>query len=289
MQEFQGSAIRFEVREDGRVWGCLTDMAQATGKLTADYMRLKSTKDYLEALGLDMGIPITALIQYFQGGNETDSRSQGTWAIDEVVMDFAQWCSIPFRIWANRVIRDVAIQGYHISMQATSEQLEAAQKEIRQYQIERGYLLEWSPRMSIQKMRFLELINFKAEEYSPFFLDAHDRHRFVDSCYWQKLQKYQKGATIMFALIDTLLEPGKKVSVSTFGCKTVSALMAKVPYKFYRVLTIPCQGIYQKLNPLYKHLEQSVELKEKYGEVWLKYVPEKRKELKKFLNEPVAA
>lgn len=197
---------------------------------------------------------------------------------------------VEFQDWVSEdILPKLFASGYYVMPTATSEQLEAAQKEIKELQVERGYLLEWSPRMSIQKMRFLELINFKAEEYSPFFLDAHDKHRFVDSYYWQKLQKYQKGATIMFALIDTLLEPGKKVSVSTFGCKTVSALMAKVPYKFYRVLTIPCQGIYQKLNPNYQHLEKSVELKEKYGEVWLEYLPEKRKELKKFLNEYLVA
>lgn len=94
VKQFQGVNVRFETRADGRIWGCLTDMANVTGKLTADYLRLKSTKEYLEALSEDMGIPITALIQYFQGGNETDSHSQGTWAIEEVVVDFARWCSV---------------------------------------------------------------------------------------------------------------------------------------------------------------------------------------------------
>lgn len=182
------------------------------------------------------------------------------------------------------ILPKIDASGYYISDAVTSKQLVEAQKKIEQLQIERGYLLEWSPRMSLQKMRFLELINFKAEEYSPFFLDVHDSHCYTDPYYWQKLQKYQKRTTIMFALIDTLLEPGKKVSVYTFGCKTLKGLLSKVPYKFYRVLTIPCNGIEQKLNPKYKHLEGSVEVKEEFDRVWLKYVPNKRKALKSFLN-----
>lgn len=38
-----------------------TQMAKANQKLLADYMRLKSTTDYLQALSQDMGIPISSL------------------------------------------------------------------------------------------------------------------------------------------------------------------------------------------------------------------------------------
>lgn len=38
----------------------LTAMAQAEGKLLADYLRLESTKAFLDALSADMGIPISA-------------------------------------------------------------------------------------------------------------------------------------------------------------------------------------------------------------------------------------
>ncbi|WP_392476605.1 hypothetical protein [Nostoc sp. C110] len=37
-------------------------MAKANRKLLSDYIRLKSTKDYLQALGNDIGIPISSLI-----------------------------------------------------------------------------------------------------------------------------------------------------------------------------------------------------------------------------------
>jgi hypothetical protein len=58
---FGSQGIRFEQRGN-RVWGCLTDMAEATNKLGADYLRLKSTTGYLQGLMGSMGIPIDQLI-----------------------------------------------------------------------------------------------------------------------------------------------------------------------------------------------------------------------------------
>lgn len=118
VQEFQGSKVRFEVREKERVWGCLTDMAKATGKNINDYLRLKSTQEFFQYLLIDIqgitetGIPVTVDFKGFEAileinrGNFT-GKEQGTWAIEEIVIDFAQWCSIPFRVWANRVIRNL--------------------------------------------------------------------------------------------------------------------------------------------------------------------------------------
>ena len=45
-----------------------TAMCKATGKLMADYTRLKSTKEFLDALAVDMGIPISQLIQTLRDG-----------------------------------------------------------------------------------------------------------------------------------------------------------------------------------------------------------------------------
>jgi hypothetical protein len=86
-------------RADGYV--LLTAMAKAEGKRTNNYLRSDSTKAYLEALAVDTRISATELIQVFQGGD----GEQGTWAHPEVAIDFAQWVSVPFRIWANRTLR----------------------------------------------------------------------------------------------------------------------------------------------------------------------------------------
>jgi hypothetical protein len=102
--DFNAQGIRFENR-DGQTWVSLTDMAKASGKLVADWSRLKSTIEYLEALKSNVGIPI---ISNSVGGGVTND---GTWAIDEVAIEFAGWCSVEFKIWVNRQIKTLMSTG----------------------------------------------------------------------------------------------------------------------------------------------------------------------------------
>jgi KilA-N domain len=62
-RNYNGRTIR--IRQDKYV--CLTDMAAASGKLFADWARLKSTTAYLAALSETMGIPIVELIVVTEG------------------------------------------------------------------------------------------------------------------------------------------------------------------------------------------------------------------------------
>jgi hypothetical protein len=97
--------------EDGYV--NLTKMAKASGKLIADYLRLSSTKEFLEALSSDMGFPISAsdealnnlgysgatLIQIKKGGANAE---QGTWGSPQVAIHCAQWCSPQFAVLVSK-------------------------------------------------------------------------------------------------------------------------------------------------------------------------------------------
>lgn len=76
-----------------------TAMCQASGKLLADYLRLASTSEYLEALSTDMGIPISVLVQSRRGGR---NEEQGSWVHPEVAVDLGKWCSTALRIAVNR-------------------------------------------------------------------------------------------------------------------------------------------------------------------------------------------
>ena len=91
----------FDIFQENDGYVSLTDMAKASGKLVADYLRLKETNEYIQGLSDDMGIPISSLIQTVRG----KGKNQGTWAHPEIAIDFAQWCSVPFRIWANRTLK----------------------------------------------------------------------------------------------------------------------------------------------------------------------------------------
>jgi KilA-N domain len=102
--DFAGKGIRFERRGD-RIWVNLTDMAAASGKLVAGYTRLESTSRFITELESIMQICI--MVSNVGGTPE----QTGTWAIEEVAIDFAAWCSVGFRIWVAQQIRRLMTEG----------------------------------------------------------------------------------------------------------------------------------------------------------------------------------
>jgi hypothetical protein len=80
-----------------------TAMCKATGKLMADYTRLKSTKEFMDALAADMGIPISQLIQVLKNGY---TGEQGTWVHPQVAINLAQWLSPQFAVQVSKWVFD---------------------------------------------------------------------------------------------------------------------------------------------------------------------------------------
>ena len=101
---FGDKGIRFERRDD-RIWVSLTDMAKVTGKRVNDWTRLDSTIEYLTEFETITGIPV--MVSNVGGTPETT----GTWAIEEVAIDFASWCNVGFRIWVAKQIRTLITEG----------------------------------------------------------------------------------------------------------------------------------------------------------------------------------
>lgn len=83
-------------------------MAKATGKRVNNWTQLESTKEFLTTLESITGIPV---IDSKVGGVGIPENERGTWAIEEVAIDFAQWCSVEFRIWVNRQIKTLMTTG----------------------------------------------------------------------------------------------------------------------------------------------------------------------------------
>ena len=71
--DYNGTIIHFSKGDNVMVNA--TEMAKPFGKLVGDWLRLKTTTEFAEALSADMHIPISALIQVVKGGN----NEQGTW------------------------------------------------------------------------------------------------------------------------------------------------------------------------------------------------------------------
>lgn len=114
--QYNGSPITFY--KDDNVMVNATEMAKPFGKLVGDWLRLKATTEFTEALSVDMHIPISALIQVVKGGNS----EQGTWLHEDVALEFARWLSPSFAIWCNKRIKELLQYGM-TAMQPTLEQM----------------------------------------------------------------------------------------------------------------------------------------------------------------------
>ena len=72
-----------------------TAMCKAAEKRFHDYSRVETTKQFLEALGLETGIPASKLVQQFIG---RPAHLQGTWVHPQVAINLAQWLSPMFAV-----------------------------------------------------------------------------------------------------------------------------------------------------------------------------------------------
>jgi len=81
-----------------------TRLCKTAGKLFGTYNQNKQTKDYLEALSSDIGIPISGLVQIIKGGN--DKLEQGTWVHPQVAIHLAQWLSPQFAVQVSKWVFD---------------------------------------------------------------------------------------------------------------------------------------------------------------------------------------
>jgi hypothetical protein len=83
--------------EDGYI--NLTKMAKAEGRLISTYLRLDSTKAFLQELSSDVQICTSDLIQIKKGGTYAE---QGTWGHPQVAIHCAQWCSPKFAVLVSK-------------------------------------------------------------------------------------------------------------------------------------------------------------------------------------------
>lgn len=91
-----------------------TAMCKAAGKQFNDYARLKTAKEYLEALSTETGIPVSELIQSVKGGDPT---LQGTWVHPDVATQLAQWLSPRFALQVSKWVREWLTQSWKSKQQ----------------------------------------------------------------------------------------------------------------------------------------------------------------------------
>jgi hypothetical protein len=113
-----GSSMIIPMREDGMVNA--TMLCKAHGKkLLADYNRNKQTKEYLEELSINMGIPIIELFVTTQG------KYGGTWVHRKVAIHLAQWLSPSFAVQVSNWLDELFITGkVELGQEKSNKELE---------------------------------------------------------------------------------------------------------------------------------------------------------------------
>lgn len=106
--EYDGHQVTFDTRE-GQPMINATEMAKPFNKLPGGFLRIKSTKAYLEAwkkryADLHNGEPVVVI----QGGK---AEEQGTWMARQVALKFAAWLDPDFEVWVYEKLEELMSSG----------------------------------------------------------------------------------------------------------------------------------------------------------------------------------
>ena len=121
--KFGTSDLIVPIRADGMINA--TALCKAGNKLIGHYLENKNTKDYLEELGINIGIPIFELINIQVGGNYN-----GTWVHRKVGYHLAQWISPSFAVQVSNILDELFITGkVELGNEKSNKELESLYKE----------------------------------------------------------------------------------------------------------------------------------------------------------------
>lgn len=102
LRKFENSLIGLGFGNDGNLWLNATHACKHFDKKPHDFTRLKSTKEYIEALNSVTGITRNGeeYVRTINGGNLSE-EFQGTWIHKSLGLLFARWLSADFAVWCD--------------------------------------------------------------------------------------------------------------------------------------------------------------------------------------------
>ena len=112
--DYEGQQISFEFADGNKMINA-TEMAKPfKGKMVADFLRLKSTKDYITLLEERYGNSHIAtrreVLRVIKGGDAAEGL-QGTWMDELLALKFAAWLSSRFELWVYDRIQELLATG----------------------------------------------------------------------------------------------------------------------------------------------------------------------------------
>jgi len=109
--DYKGQEISFEFADGNKMINA-TEMAKPFKKKVNDFLRLKSTKDYINLLedryGNSRNVTNKEVLRVIQGG---EAELQGTWMDEKLALKFAAWLSSAFELWVYDKIEDLLTTG----------------------------------------------------------------------------------------------------------------------------------------------------------------------------------
>lgn len=110
--DYEGQSISFEFADGNRMINATQMSRPFKGKMVADFLRLKQTKDFILALESRYGDSHNGgnkeVLRVVQGGTP---ELQGTWMDELLALKFAAWLSPYFEIWVYERIKELILTG----------------------------------------------------------------------------------------------------------------------------------------------------------------------------------
>lgn len=108
VKDYMGSNMEFKV-VDGCVYANATSMCKAFGKEVKHWLANESTKELINEVSSEVGIPTSQLILIKKGNSS--QFEQGTWIHEELILELASWLNIKFRRWCQKQIATLLREG----------------------------------------------------------------------------------------------------------------------------------------------------------------------------------
>lgn len=87
-----------------------TQMAKPFGKKPSDWLRLSSTKRFLQELAAMKKVPVTELVTRTKK-SATEGSERNILMQEDVAMEFARWLTPAFVIWSNQRMKELMLTG----------------------------------------------------------------------------------------------------------------------------------------------------------------------------------